>query len=481
MAFTRRQFLHHSTIAATVAIVPPVLAQPARRILIVGAGAAGLTCAYELAKAGLDVQVFEASHRPGGRMHTLRDPFTDGLYAEAGAQALGIGPGMDYAREFGLELISTPFDPDLGSLSYFKGQRIEERRNTPVNLPFDVRSDEEDLTVDALHWRYRRRPVFQMEGLREFAPPGLENNALNALDNTNLYDFFLEQGASEAAMEAMMYIYLQAYSESPDQISLVTLVRETASYMDATVFGSIAGGNDRICQELASSLGERVHYQNPVRAIRQNESGVTLSIENSGELESVSGDIVVVTPPPPVLRTIDIQPALPEATAEALLAAVGVPVTMTYAQTRSRFWQQQSLNGIAVTDLPSGQIQHITAMQENEKGILASMTYGERASAMGALSPQQSQAQLREDLALLYPDSLDLDEAGAVYAWGDDPWHRCGHVAFRPGTYVDSISAMRQPHGRLFFAGDTVWGVSGYSHSAFESGIEVASAVKAAA
>ena len=45
---------------------------------------AGLA-AYELSKLGHDVTILEARMRPGGRVHTLREPFADGLYAEAGA------------------------------------------------------------------------------------------------------------------------------------------------------------------------------------------------------------------------------------------------------------------------------------------------------------------------------------------------------------------------------------------------------------
>jgi monoamine oxidase len=50
-------------------------------VLVLGAGLAGLAAAYELASAGHAVTVIEARARPGGRVQTLREPFTDGLYA----------------------------------------------------------------------------------------------------------------------------------------------------------------------------------------------------------------------------------------------------------------------------------------------------------------------------------------------------------------------------------------------------------------
>src|SRR5437764_11725067 len=56
----------------------------ARRAVVIGAGLAGLTCAIDLRTAGWDVVVLEARDRVGGRVHTLYDPFTTGLHAEAG-------------------------------------------------------------------------------------------------------------------------------------------------------------------------------------------------------------------------------------------------------------------------------------------------------------------------------------------------------------------------------------------------------------
>jgi monoamine oxidase len=62
-----------------------VLSGPAKKVLILGAGMAGLVAGHELSKLGHDVTILEARTRPGGRVHTLREPFSDGLYAEEGA------------------------------------------------------------------------------------------------------------------------------------------------------------------------------------------------------------------------------------------------------------------------------------------------------------------------------------------------------------------------------------------------------------
>jgi monoamine oxidase len=61
--------------------------QPGKRVIIVGAGMAGLVAGYELANAGHDPVILEAQNRVGGRIYTLRR-FAPGLYAEAGAMRI---------------------------------------------------------------------------------------------------------------------------------------------------------------------------------------------------------------------------------------------------------------------------------------------------------------------------------------------------------------------------------------------------------
>src|SRR5437879_6440956 len=96
-----------------------------RRIIVMGAGLAGLVAAHELVKAGHQVVVLDAQLRPGGRVYTLRDPFRDSLYAEAGAARIPDAHDLTrgYAAEFGLQLV--PFQPN---------QPPETRANQKQNL-----------------------------------------------------------------------------------------------------------------------------------------------------------------------------------------------------------------------------------------------------------------------------------------------------------------------------------------------------------
>jgi monoamine oxidase len=139
-----RQLVHAT--AATV------LRGPARKVLILGAGMAGLVSGYELSKLGHNVTILEARPRPGGRVHTLREPFEDGLYAEAGAARIPETHDLTlkYVKEFDLPL--EPFYPaELKAVRFDRGTREE----VPIDGYTDAmtRNYSEELGGDPRRWR----------------------------------------------------------------------------------------------------------------------------------------------------------------------------------------------------------------------------------------------------------------------------------------------------------------------------------------
>jgi monoamine oxidase len=130
---TRRQFIKRSAIAVAGASLlrsPIITATGApKKIIVIGAGMAGLSAAYELSQLGYDVTILEARQRPGGRVQTLREPFSDGLYAEAGAARI---PGnhdltLKYVKLFNLEL-EPMYPPRLSGL------RIDGNKKQEVSI-----------------------------------------------------------------------------------------------------------------------------------------------------------------------------------------------------------------------------------------------------------------------------------------------------------------------------------------------------------
>lgn len=125
---TRRKFLKQSAFALAGAAVLPnisiIRGAPAKKILIIGAGMAGLSAGYELAQLGHEVTILEARMRPGGRVHTLREPFSDGLYAEAGAARIPDNHELTlkYAKLFDVPL-EPMYPAKLNALRFDDGRR----------------------------------------------------------------------------------------------------------------------------------------------------------------------------------------------------------------------------------------------------------------------------------------------------------------------------------------------------------------------
>jgi len=137
---TRREFIRQSMLlAAGMALVsceddqvetgqdsPGMLSgtQPSKRVIIVGAGLSGLVAGYELTRAGHDVTILEARNRVGGRVFTLRTPFSDGHFADAGAARIPLDHEMTIGYADHFELTLDPFYPES---SYYVNLSSDER------------------------------------------------------------------------------------------------------------------------------------------------------------------------------------------------------------------------------------------------------------------------------------------------------------------------------------------------------------------
>lgn len=125
----RREFLRDGFLASAGVLVsakfsPAQVSTAPRRVLIVGAGLAGLVAAYELNKLNFDVTILEAQSRSGGRVLTIRD-FDENLYGEAGAARIPSDHDLThkYVREFGLPLV--PFYPSEQKFMRLKDKKVE--------------------------------------------------------------------------------------------------------------------------------------------------------------------------------------------------------------------------------------------------------------------------------------------------------------------------------------------------------------------
>ncbi|HEU4562500.1 MAG TPA: FAD-dependent oxidoreductase, partial [Longimicrobium sp.] len=272
------------------------------RVVVAGAGLAGLVAAYELVRRGHQVTVLEARDRPGGRVHTLRDGWDAGLHVEAGAVFV---PGdhfhtVGYARELGVPLVPAGGQRGGGMRYFVRGRSVTVGAGKRAEWPLALRPDEAGMAPEALLARYLDPLLDRLGDPRHPAWPG---EAALALDGVSLAELLRRQGASAAAVELVRLGYLDEWGDGVDRCSALFLLRDRALRAPGEIF-RVEGGTDRLPHAFAARLGERIRYGAAVREVEHVPAGARVVYERGGARETAAGDFLVCALPFPVLRTV---------------------------------------------------------------------------------------------------------------------------------------------------------------------------------
>jgi len=195
-----------------------------KRVVVVGAGLAGLAAAYELRRAGHDVTVLEARNVPGGRVRTLRDGFADGLYSEAGGQAFH--PVADnfaakYVEEFGLMRLP-PGPGGLAALWHFRGTTIRPQPGASIAWPFDLTPEEQQLGLAGIRARYLTPALDELASL--ITPSGWSPEAIDRFDTMSFADLLRSRGASMGAIDLLRIADNDYVGEGADAYSALDML-----------------------------------------------------------------------------------------------------------------------------------------------------------------------------------------------------------------------------------------------------------------
>jgi len=447
--------------------------QAAKRVVIIGAGIAGLVAAFELRRQGHEPLVLEAQHRVGGRVKTIRD-FAPGLYAEAGAMRIPRVHDLTlaYCELFGLPL--RPFvmgNPN--TLVYIDGQRmtVADADADPTKLPFDLADHERGKTWTQL-WN---EATSEFRAQYEKGGQGSLDALLKEYDRYSIQEFLTMRGFSEGALE----LYgVMSFREANMNAAVVEQLREIVgrAFEDMQ---EIAGGMDQLPAAFYQELRQFVRFGAEVTAIDQDPSSVRIHYRTTAGRFSVRGDYAICAMPFSVLRDIEIlntpfsrdkQKAIRELNYNAS--------TKILFQTQHRFWEHEDgiVGGTTVTDLPVRRIVYPSFSDpDDERGtLLASYTWGQDALRWGAMDAESMVEQALEDVAQIHPSITAEFEVGAVQDWYGDPWARGAFALFEPEQQTRLQDAIVAPEGRIHFAGEHTSLYHAWIQGALESGIRAA-------
>jgi monoamine oxidase len=443
------------------------------RVVILGAGLSGMTAAYELGKAGFDCRVLEARARPGGRVFTVRRgtrseedgqaqtaTFDNGQYFNAGPMRISHHhhTTLAYCRE--LQVATEVFVPDCESAYLaqtrgpLSGQRIRLRE---ARADFDGYIAE--LLSKSLSPAQLDQPLTKEDRDRVLA----YLRSLGALSENGSYQGSERRGATTPLALRDLFGGIPGFYVQTDWSSQPTMMQVT-------------GGMDRLPAALAARLGNRITYRAAVREIRQGERSVWVAYADAqGRPRRIEADYCISTIPLPVLTGIDkdLSPSVQSAIAAARYDGAG-KIGMQF---KRRFWEQDDeiYGGRSWTDQEVGQIIYPSHGLNTTKGVLVGY-YLDFRGTMRDRPPSDIQRLALEHGARVHPQYPAEFENAFSVTWARVPWNR-GSWRSETSAAEKALAPLREPDGRVYFAGDYMTDMSSWMQGAFESARGVAVAL----
>lgn len=458
-----------------------------KRVIVLGAGIAGLVAGYELQKAGFQVTILESRGRPGGRVMTLRsgDTFeeTDSsqtveweksphLYFNAGAARLPQHHEaiMGYCRELGISL-EVLVNDNRGAYFHddaaFRG--IPQRSRAVLN---DIRGFVAELAYKSVTPGSFEQPL-STEDLARVKDLLIEFGALN---RSGRYTGSARIGHTQS---------LGAGYQDEESFNVPLEFRELLRadfWTHKTNFGEMldsaatilqpVGGMDMIIKAFSSRLASSITYDARVTRIERTELGARILWQKTGSgfEQVVEAPYVVCTIPFPVLTTIpsDFSPALKQGMPKVEYVNGG-----KVAFQARRFWETDHsiYGGISWTSRRSTQIWYPSHGFHSSKGILIGAFI--QTAAAGELFADMS---LDERLAMameggeeIHPGFSREVEGGVSISWKKIPHSLGGWAHWEPDTRSDIYPLFVEPDGPFFFAGEHISNMTGWQEGAIRS------------
>jgi monoamine oxidase len=464
-------------------------------VVILGAGLAGMTAAYELGRAGYKVQILEYNARAGGRNWSIRG---GDVYTELGGatqrcafdEGLYLNPGpwripyhhhaiLDYCHRFGVTLepfIQLNHNAYLHSAKAFGGkpQRIRE-----------IKADFEGGIAELLAKATRQG------ALDEAVTKEDQEILLQALRAHGGLDKDFRYKAGDESAEFRGYARdpgggLAAEPVNGEPIGFHDILASRLwrglqgffSYDFQTTMFQPVGGMGRIGEAFARQIPDTIRYGAKVTAIQQDERGVAVTFEDlarGGTAQETRADWCVCALPLTILSQIPVNvSAAMKAAIDAVPYSSSVKVGLQF---RRRFWEEDEriFGGISYTDLPIRQISYPSfGYNLGGKGVLlGAYTWdGPNSYELTAMSPAERIAVALDCGAQIHPQYRSEFETGVAVAWHRAPFTLGCAGEWTEETRRQHYDNLCQVDGRIVLAGEHASYIPAWQEGAILSALD---------
>lgn len=426
-----------------------------RDVVIVGAGAAGLTAANELRKAGLSVAVLEARDRVGGRLWT---DTIEGAMLEIGGQ--WISPDqtalIETVADLGLDTFSRYREGD----SVYVGPDGTAHRFTGEMFPV---SPETEAVIARLTERLDAM-VAEIDPDRPWA-----HEKAAEWDSVSWDAWLRAQTDDDEAVRNLAFATGSAMLTKPTHaISLLEsllMAASAGSYSnlvdaDFILDKRVVGGLQQVPLLLAERLGEDVFLNQPVRTLEWSDEGVTAVADGM----TVRARQAILALAPVLYSRISFVPALPRLQHQMHQHLSMGFVIKVHAVYETPFWREKGLSGTAFSPYELSHEAYDNSNHGEERGTLVGFVSDLNADGVFELSADERKQRILTSLSHYYgPEALDP----VVYYesdWGSEEWTRGAYAAsFDLGGLSRYGKHLREAVGPIHFACSDLAG-AGYQH-----------------